>query len=145
MMSKQRTTRTLHVDEVQALAGGKLSAPVKARGRFKRRDPGSMTGVEKRYMEFLDEEKAAGRILGYRYGSIKLRLADTTFYTPDFAVYRTDETVELVEVKGSWNAPHQEDSRVKLKVAAEQYREFQFAAVVPKPKRDGGGWDREEF
>jgi hypothetical protein len=137
--------RTLHVDEVKALAGGKPARPAFARGRFKRREPGSMTGVEKKYMAFLDEEKAAGRIIAYRYGSIKLRLADATWYTTDYQVQLNDTTFEFVEVKGSWNAPHQDDSRVKIKVAAEQYPEFRFVAVVPKRVRDGGGFEREEF
>lgn len=137
--------RSMHVDELKALAGGKPRSPMKARFKFKRREPGSMTGPEKKYMEFLDQEKAAGRIYGYRYGSIKLRLADTTFYTSDFQVQTNEGGLEFVEVKGSWKAPNQEDSRVKIKVAAEQYPEFCFVAVVPKRVKDGGGFEREEF
>jgi hypothetical protein len=77
------------------------------------------------------------------FGSIKLRLADRTWYTPDFVVWMANGADCIFEVKGSWKAPHQEDSRVKLKVAAEAYPQFQFFAAVPN--RETGGWDIEEI
>ena len=61
----------------------------------------------------------------HRFESIKLRLADRTWYTPDFFVYLPDGTVQVVEVKGFWR----DDARVKIKVAAEQYPEFRFVAA----------------
>lgn len=79
------------------------------------------------------------------YASHKFRLADRTWYTPDFVVWLDGgaTVAHAYEVKGSWKAPHQEDSRVKLKVAAELYPQFTFFAAVPN--RDTGGWDIEEI
>lgn len=82
-------------------------------------------------------------VLFVSYEAIKLRLADRTWYTPDFIVWMKDGNDRAYEVKGSWKAPHQEDSRVKLKVAAELYPQFTFFAAVPN--RDTGGWDIEEI
>ena len=79
-------------------------------------------------------------ILWFRFEGIKLRLADNTFYTPDFAVMRADGQLECHEVKGFW----QDDARVKIKVAADQYP-FRFIAVTVRDKKDGGGWNVEEF
>lgn len=82
----------------------------------------------------------AGEILWHRFEGIKLRLADNTFFTPDFAVLAADGVMELHEVKGFW----QDDARAKIKIAADQYP-FRFIAVRVRPKKDGGGWAVEEF
>jgi hypothetical protein len=104
-----------------------------------------MTKLEAAYGEQLEADKLAGRIAKYQFESVRLKLADLTYYNPDWYVLCADGTVELVEVKGSWNAPNQDKSRVKLKVAAEQYPEFRFVAITRLPKKAGGGWEREEF
>ena len=74
------------------------------------------------------------------FEGIKLRLADNTFYTPDFAVMSADGVMECHEVKGFW----QDDARAKIKVAADLYP-FRFVAIKAKAKKDGGGWALEEF
>lgn len=114
-----------------------------AKGRMTRKVPGQMSGLELKYQAVLEHQKQQGEILSFRFEAIKLRLADMTWYTPDFSVLRADGEIELIEVKGSWNAPNQDGSRIKLKVAAETYPEFHFSAVTPIPKRDGGGWKKE--
>lgn len=78
----------------------------------------------------------AGDIAWYRFEGVKLRLADKTFYTPDFAVMRRNGEIEIHEVKGFWT----DDARVKIKVAAAQYP-FQFIAV----QRVKGEWKEERF
>lgn len=108
-----------------------------ALGRLK---PGKMNQTEKAYAERLRELQHAGEILWHRFEGIKLRLADNTFYTPDFAVLAADGVMELHEVKGFW----QDDARAKIKIAADQYP-FRFIAVRVRPKKDGGGWAVEEF
>ena len=82
----------------------------------------------------------SGDIAWYRFEGLKLRLADNTFYTPDYAVLRADGLMEVHEVKGFWT----DDARVKIKVAADQYP-FRFIAVKARAKKNGGGWDREVF
>ncbi|MGE9659113.1 DUF1064 domain-containing protein, partial [Snodgrassella alvi] len=76
----------------------------------------------------------------YRFEGVKLRLADNTFYTPDYCVMRSDGTMEMHEVKGFW----QDDARVKIKVAADMYP-LKFIAVKRQAKKNGGGWSIEEF
>jgi len=108
-----------------------------ALGRLK---PGKMNQTEAAYAEHLRALQHAGEILWFRFEGIKLRLADNTFYTPDFAVLAADGVMELHEVKGFW----QDDARAKIKIAADQYP-FRFIAVRVRPKKDGGGWAVEEF
>nr|WP_230963588.1 DUF1064 domain-containing protein [Burkholderia territorii] len=110
---------------------------MQALGRLK---TGEMNQTEKRYAEHLEGLKQAGEIAWYRFEGIKFRLADNTFYTPDFAVMLADGRLEAHEVKGHW----QDDARVKIKVAADQYP-IRFIAVTAKTKKAGGGWQMEEF
>lgn len=108
-----------------------------ALGRLK---TGERNRTEAAYESFLQQQQAVGLILWYRFEGMKFRLADNTFYTPDFAVMLANGQIELHEVKGFW----QDDARVKIKVAADAYP-FKFIAVKPRAKKDGGGWQIEEF
>lgn len=110
---------------------------MQALGRLK---TGQMNKTEAAYAQHLETRKAAGEILWYRFEGVKLRLADNTFYSPDFVVMLADGTLECHEVKGFW----QDDARVKIKVAADQYP-MRFVAVKVRAKKNGGGWDVEEF
>jgi len=114
-----------------------MNKGLRALGRLK---TGEMNKTEMAYEAHLFVRKAAGEVLWYKFEGIKLRLADNTFYTPDFAVMLTNGQLELHEVKGFW----QDDARVKIKVAADLYP-MQFIAVQPKPKKEGGGWKFENF
>jgi len=106
---------------------------MQALGRLK---AGKMNQTEAAYSRKLELMKAAGEIVWYRFEGLKFRLADNTFYSPDFAVMRADGEIEIHEVKGHWT----DDARVKIKVAADQYP-FRFIAV----KKKGSGWEREHF
>lgn len=110
-----------------------------ARSRAKR-VPGQMNATEQRYASELQVRKNIGDIADFWFEGIKLRLANSTFYTPDFMVMLANGEIELHETKGHW----EDDARVKIKVAAEQYP-FRFIAAKPRPKKDGGGWKYEEF
>lgn len=114
-----------------------MSKPLYALGRLK---AGAMNKTEAAYAEYLEARLRAGEVAWFKFEGVKLRLADSTFYTPDFAVMLADGSMELHEVKGHW----QDDARVKIKVASSLYP-FRFQAVRVKPKREGGGWDIEEF
>ena len=111
-----------------------MHAAVRALGRL---PTGTMNNLEKAYDAFL---KADATVVWHAFESIKLRLADGCFYTPDFLVMLTTGELEAREVKGHW----QEDARVKIKVAASKFP-IRFIAVKPRAKRDGGGWSIEEF
>ena len=96
--------------------------------RFKRygrghRKPGEMNKLETKYSAFLDGLKRQGEILWFQFESVKLRLADRTFYTPDFFVMTADGTLEVHEVKGTSKGKPwvEDDAAVKIKVAADQF------------------------
>lgn len=99
-----------------------------------------MNATEADYGAILSARVIAGEVAWYRFEGVKLRLADNTFYTPDYAVMLTTGELECHEVKGFW----MDDARVKIKVAAEMYP-FRFVAVKKRTKRDGGGFSQEEF
>jgi hypothetical protein len=109
-----------------------------ALGRLK---TGEMNRTEAAYAAELERQKAAGEVLWWKFEGLKLRLADNTFLTVDFAVMVKDGTLEMREVKGGY---WQDDSRVKIKVAASLYP-FRFIGLMPIPKSKGGGWKTEEF
>lgn len=104
-----------------------------ALGRLK---AGAMNRTEAKYAQRLEERRRNGGIAWFKFEAVKLRLADKTFYTPDFAVMLTDGTLEMHEVKGFW----EDDARVKVKVAASLYP-FRFIAVTHKR----GAWSQEDF
>lgn len=121
----QRQKPRAHIKGMQAL--GRLKA-------------GQMNKTEAAYCDTLKLRMQAREILWYRFEGFKLRLADNTFYTPDFVVMLADGSLECHEVKGFW----QDDARVKIKVAADQYP-MRFIAVKVRAKKNGGGWEVEEF
>ena len=108
-----------------------------ALGRLKQ---GVTNKTEAAYGEMLENLKRLGVIVWYKFEGLKFRLADNTFYTPDFAVMVAGGALEAHEVKGFWT----EDARVKIKVAADMYP-IQFIAVKVVSKKLGGGWSKEEF
>jgi len=95
-----------------------------------RHTPGRMNKLEEDYAWHLDLQKLAGDIVDWKFESLKFRLADRTWYTPDFFVsipfteYTIDPADEIHEVKGHW----EDDARVKFKVVAEQFPMFKFRA-----------------
>lgn len=97
---------------------------------------GGMNKLEAAYADALKLREMAGEIAWFVFEGVKLRLADKTFYTPDFAVMLADGTMEMHETKGFW----EDDARVKIKVAAAMYP-FRFLGI----KKDKSGWQIEEF
>lgn len=106
------------------------------RGRTGGRRDGEMNKLERDYAFVLEAKQNRGEIDRWDYEPEKLRLADRTFYSPDFRVVMLDGTIEFHETKGFW----EEDARVKIKVAAEQHP-YKFIAIMRKK----GEWVREEF
>lgn len=116
-------------------------APDRSARAQQRRQPGTMNKTEAAYAAHLEAAKKMGQVLDFRFEAVKLRLADKTFYTPDFMVLTTDRLIEFHEVKGFW----EDDARVKIKVAAEQHWWARFRAVKKLAAKRGGGWETEEF
>jgi hypothetical protein len=106
---------------------------MQALGRLK---TGEMNKSEANYAKHLELRKQAGEILWYAFEGMKYRLANNTFYTPDFAVLRADGVLEMHEYKGYWL----DDARIKIKVAAELY-----PVVFIGVQKDGHGYKYENF
>jgi hypothetical protein len=110
------------------------------RGRGVRRTPGEMNKLESQYAEHLESRRIAGEILWWSFEAMKFKLAPSTFYTPDFVVMMANGEIEVHESKGHW----EDDARVKIKVAAEKFP-FRFVAARRLAKKNGGGWEFENF
>lgn len=95
-----------------------------------------MNGTERKYAQHLELLRHANAIAWWKFECLKFRLADNTYYTPDFAVMKTSGEMEMHEVKGFWR----DDARVKIKVAADIFP-FRFIAV----KLQNNGWHVEEI
>ena len=117
------------------------SQATKRKKSVQKHTPGVMNKTEADYGALLEMRKVAGEIEDYHFESVTLKIADNCRYTPDFMVEFYDGHKEIHEVKGFWR----DDARVKIKVAADKFRGFDFIAVQKKAKKDGGGWKIEEI
>lgn len=115
-----------------------MNKRLQALGRLK---TGQMNKTESRFAQLLEAKRLAGEIQWWKFEGIKLRLADNTFLTVDFSVMAADGVLEMWEVKGGY---WQDDSRAKVKIAADMFP-FRFFGAMPKKAKDGGGWDIEAF
>jgi len=92
-----------------------------------------MNRWEREYAAVLDALVAAGEAVSWRYEALKFRLADGVWYTPDFVVLMADGSLQVVEVKGFLR----DDARVKFKVAAGQFPEYEWAML----RKVKGEWE----
>lgn len=118
---------------------------MRVRAKARRPKPGSMNRTEKRYAERLETLRLAGEVASYHFEPLKLKLAKSTFYMPDFMVILPNGEVEFVDVKGrkgSGPGGWEDDARVKIKCAAERFPMFRFVGAHPDPKV---GWVEESF
>lgn len=88
-----------------------------------------MNGLESAYARHLDGRKAVGQIDWYEFEPMRLKLADGTYYRPDFAVLRNGQ-LEFHETKGHMR----EAARVRLNVAADK---FPFVFYLVRKDRAG--------
>jgi hypothetical protein len=105
----------------------------RGRGRHK---PGVMNKLERSYSDLLTLQMRGGAIAWFAFEALKFKLADKTFYTPDFIVMRNDGYLEAHETKGFWL----DDAKVKIKCAAAKFP-IKFVGVQFKR----GAWVYEEF
>jgi hypothetical protein len=63
--------------------------------------PGQMNSTETAYRDLLVDRVAAATIHRFLFEAITFKLADDVRYTPDFAVWMPDGTLEFHEVKAS--------------------------------------------
>jgi hypothetical protein len=105
------------------------SIRTRTRARGKTAVPNELNRLEQRYADHLRMLQLAGTIHSFAFERHNLKLADRTYYKPDFEVMLPDGTIEFHEVKGFM----EEDANVKIKVAAGQFPQFVFRLVQ---------WDR---
>jgi hypothetical protein len=112
-----------------------------------RRAPGEMNRNETAYAQHLEVRRHAGEVIWFGFEPINLRLAQKTYYRPDFLVMLSDDTLEVHEVKGSKRTSDgvipwmEEDARIKLKIAAEKFP-FRFKVMFFDRSR---GWLHQEI
>lgn len=102
-----------------------------------------MNGLESRYSLHLESLKRSGIILDFQFEALKLRLADRTYYSPDFLIINKNEEIEIHEVKATSKGKplYEDDAIVKLKCVAENFP-FRFKMVwVDKTL----GWLEREY
>jgi hypothetical protein len=116
--------------------------PAKAKGRKK---PGIKSKLEAEYEQFLEGEKRAGRILEYQYEAWAFKIANKTWYHPDFIVLTAAYFLEVHEVKAHWRMFQNDMGRVKIKAAARLNWWVTFKVAMKRKKKDGGGWKIEEI
>jgi len=108
-----------------------------AKGR--KRDPG-MNKLEVDYSALLDQELAAGRILWRSaHEPLSIRLADNTFYKPDFLVMNADCELQIREVKGGYFPPK---NKAKTKIAAEL---LPIPIIICRREKKTEPWTYEEI
>lgn len=109
--------------------GDLTKQPMPQRSGRSRHTPGVMNKREARYAETLEARRLAGEIQAWAFESLKFRLADRTWYTPDFAVWHNDGHLECVEVKGHM----EDDAAVKWKVVRELFSCITWTLETGKP------------
>ena len=103
---------------------------------------GEMNRTEKAYEERLKKLQDDGLIVWFKFEAIKFKLADRTYYTPDFLVMNAKGELEVHEVKGS-PAIFLDDAKVKVKVCAEMFP-MAFFVAYPKKGSRMTQWDLTE-
>ena len=109
-----------------------------------------MNKGESRYAQYLDLRIKTGEIKLYWFEGVTLRLADRTTLRTDFFIQFADGHLEIHDVKGRKGKRDgrstfwaEEDSKIKIKVAAEAFRGvFIFKIVWPEKH---GQWSEKTF
>jgi hypothetical protein len=100
-------------------------------------DRREMNKLEARYWEYLQVKLSQQLIQWCGYECLNFRLADKTYYKPDFVVITNDGDIEVHETKGYWR----DDARAKIKVASEQFPWITFRGL----QWNKGAWKIEVF
>lgn len=90
-----------------------------------------MNGLERAFAQHLEFRKQAGELVWWGFEPIRIRLADGTFYKPDFVTVDANGRTEVWETKGFFR----EAAKVRIRVAAENFP-WPFFIVV----KAGGGF-----
>lgn len=100
---------------------------------------GRMNKTEAAYAQLLDAQKHDGIVREWKFHAIRVRLADRTFYEPDFIVVMADGEIQIREVKGSYTTP---TGQMKVKMCAEV---LNFFRIIKASRQKDGSWTYQEF
>lgn len=90
----------------------------------------AMNGLEQEWADILETMKRSKYIIDWKYEPFNLRLANNTYYRPDFMVIYPGH-IEIHEIKGGFI---RDDSVKAFKVAAEQFPWFVFKMIQKRNK-----------
>jgi predicted nuclease of restriction endonuclease-like RecB superfamily len=97
-----------------------------------RRVPLVMNATEQAfYDKCITPSLKSGTLVQAHFERLKFVLAPNTTYTPDFFLVDEKGNLIIVEVKGFW----QGDARVKIKAAADMFKEFHWLSVEMTTKK----------
>lgn len=94
--------------------------PPAPKGRTTKPRRGRLNKTEARYAERLEGQRLTGDIAWWGFEAIRFRLADNTFFTPDFLVMLPDGQLTLHETKGFMR----EAASLRLRITSEAYWMF---------------------
>lgn len=100
---------------------------------------GGRSKLQAAWADGLELRRRAGELAIVLEENLSLRMADRTWYRPDFLVVTAQGRLEIHEVKGHWR----DDARAKWKIAAELNRWATFLAITRGRGRDGA-WEIEQ-
>jgi hypothetical protein len=100
---------------------------------------GDMNKTEAAYAQLLEAKKHTGEIIDWRFHPIRVRLADRTYYEPDFLVMTAARELQIHETKGAFTT---DKGQMKIKLCAEVLPWFR---VFKCSKQKDGSWAIQEF
>ena len=92
--------------------------------------------TETQYAAMLNLMLKAGEIEGYKAQAFKVRLADNTWYTPDFMVHYHSH-VEVHEIKGGWIT---DKGKIKFKIARDLWPIYDWRMMQGKKRKGVYEW-----
>jgi len=134
---------------MRAFSANPLGKQARYVGRGQRKKPGQMTKTEEAFVGWLESNKRDGHAYTYCwfYECAKWRLADGAWYVTDFMVANGID-IKFYEVKplGKNGRPYiQPAARLKLKMAAELYRDVGAWILAWPADRKFSGWKFESY
>lgn len=116
---------------------GSVTEPLKVKKRLRQ----SSRTMNKLESDFQDHLKALHANENIYYEPIRLALGSGVVYIPDFLVINALQIPQVTFFEVKSNRPIEDDSSVKMKVAAHQYPLFKFILVW----REGVEWQEQEI
>ena len=103
---------------------------------------GRMNKTEAAYAQVLEQERAIGTVLWWKFHPMNVRLGNNAFYEVDFLVLRADGLLEIRETKGGHTT---DKGQLKIKACAAALPIIRIVKITKLPLKQGGGWQLEDF